>query len=324
MKCITFLAVLCSAAAALAGEVAFPALVKPREIRTVVADGKHNAFTAVVRWRGAYWLSFRKGPSHSYGEADLIVLRSPDGDSWSEHKRVNWLTDDRDPSLLATPTRLLLYDVAMEGSKLTSFVTFTDDGKTWSTPQPVCQQQYIFWKPIEHGGRFYATAHLKSHDGKERPVHLITSTDGIEWERISKIRGGNSESETTLHFASDEKMVAFLRQKHGSPQASILESAAPFEHWDERPCDVHLAGHSVYTFDGVTYLFSRTHHEKGTGTMVYVYEDGRLHPYCRIPSGGDCSYPSAVRIGEEMLVSYYSSHEGATNIYTARVPLRLK
>ena len=85
MKCVTFLAVLCFSAAALAGEVKSPALVEPRAVQTVVTDGKHNAFTAMVRWKGAYWLSFRKGPSHSYGEADLIVLRSTDGDSWSDH-----------------------------------------------------------------------------------------------------------------------------------------------------------------------------------------------------------------------------------------------
>jgi len=324
MNRITSLAVLFASTAALGGETKVPALVNPRAVRTVVSDGKHNAFTALVRWRDGYWLSFRKGPSHGYGKADLIVLRSTDGDHWAEHKRLNCLTDDRDPSFLATPERLFLYDVALEGTELTSFVTFTDDGKAWSTPRPVYQQQYIFWKPIEHGGPFYATAHLKSHNAKERNVHLITSTDGLAWKKISKIRGGNSESETTLHFASDKKIVAFLRQKHGSPQSSILESMAPFEHWTERPCGVHLAGHSVYTFAAVTYLFSRTRQDEKTGTMVYIYEDGRLHPYCRIPSGGDCSYPCAVPMGEEMLVSYYSSHEGTTDIYTARVPLRPK
>lgn len=32
----------------------------------------------------------------------------------------------------------------------------------------------------------------------------------------------------------------------------------------------------------------------------------------------------AVEVGDEMLVSYYSSHEGRTNVYLARVPLKLQ
>lgn len=56
--------------------------------------------------------------------------------------------------------------------------------------------------------------------------------------------------------------------------------------------------------------------------MNYIWDEGRLTPYCRRPSGGDCAYPEAVKVGDEMLVSYYPSHEGNTNIYLARVPLK--
>ena len=83
-----------------------------------------------------------------------------------------------------------------------------------------------------------------------------------------------------------------------------------------------LAGHCVYTLDGVTYLVSRSVEGKKTGTMIYTFDGRQLHPYCALPSGGDCSYPAVVRTGDTMLVSYYSSHEGPTNIYLARVPLK--
>jgi len=55
---------------------------------------------------------------------------------------------------------------------------------------------------------------------------------------------------------------------------------------------------------------------------VYTFADGELTPYCALPAGGDCAYPAAVQVGDEMFVSYYSSHEGSTNVYLARVPLR--
>lgn len=300
-------------------------LVKPLEVRTVVADGKHNAFTAFVRWKGDYWLAFRKAEAHNSGQGDLIVLRSSDAKNWTEALRLDVFPDDRDPQFLATENRLFLYDPALKSGELTSFVTYTDDGKSWSEPQPVYKPTYIFWKPIQRSGKFYATAHVKSRDGKARDVHLITSTDGIEWTQVSKMRGGNWESETTIHFLTDTRIVAFLRQKYGSPQASLLFADAPFAEWEQRPLEqMHFSGHDSYTFAGVNILVSRAFEEgrKNAHTMIYTFdEEINLTPYCRLPSGGDCSYPGVVRDGDELLVSYYSSHEGATNIYLARVPL---
>jgi len=247
-------------------------LVEPLEVRTVVADGKHNAFTALVRWKDTYWLSFRKAKSHGSGDGDLIVLRSTDAKNWNEALHLDVLPDDRDPQFLATENRLFLYDPALERGQLTSYVTYTDDGRTWSEPQPVYEPTYIFWKPVAHGGRFYATAHVKSRDGKARNVHLITSTDGLHWEKISQIRGGNWESETTIHFVSDDKLFAFLRQKYGSPQSSVLWSSAPFTEWHERPTPhLHFSGHAAYTFEGTHYFLSRTFESgrKNPGVMIY-------------------------------------------------------
>ena len=56
--------------------------------------------------------------------------------------------------------------------------------------------------------------------------------------------------------------------------------------------------------------------------MIYTYADGKLTPYCSLPGAGDCAYLEAVEDGDNMLVSYYSSHEGSTNIYLAVVPLK--
>ena len=300
-------------------------LVKPRSVRALVADGKHNAFTALAHWKDAYWLAFRKAQGHNSSDGVIVVLRSADAKDWAQELRLKVLADDRDPQILATPSRLFLYDPAMEGGTCASFVTYSDDGKTWSKPRPVYQPQFIFWKPIAHGGRFFATAHRKAEGndgGTVRESHLITSTDGLGWTKVSTIRAGNWESETTLHFESDTRLVAFLRQKYSTP-GFILESSAPFTAWTQRPAGIHLSGHSVATFEGTTYLFSRSMGPQGNGTMIYTWAGGQLQPYCALPSGGDCSYPGAVRIGhDEMLVSYYSSHEGSTNIYLARVPLK--
>ena len=316
--------VLCGAGVVRGDEV----LVEPTSLRKAYDDGRHNAFTALVRWQDAYWLSFRNADSHAYGEADLIVLRSPDGVKWTEAHRVNALPDDRDPQFLATEKRLFLYHSALLGADLTSFVSWTADGATWSKPQPVYEPRFIFWKPRVHGDHFLASAHRKGEGGdaaKIRQSHLITSTDGLKWEQISLISGGHFESETTIFPGPGDKLTAFLRIKYVVP-GLILESSPPYQEWARRPAGIHLSGHSVHAFRGTTYLFSRTMDDKGgnTGTMIYTYADGKPTPYCKLLSAGDCSYAEAVEVGDEMLVSYYSSHEGRANVYLARVPLKLK
>ena len=39
------------------------------------------------------------------------------------------------------------------------------------------------------------------------------------------------------------------------------------------------------------------------------YDDGKLVPYCLVPGGLDCASMTAVRVGDEMRVSYDASHE---------------
>jgi hypothetical protein len=301
-------------------------LVEPISVTKVYGDGRHNAFTALVRWKDQYWLAFRNADSHGYGEADIVLLRSSDAEEWTEARRFNILPDDRDPQFLATEDRLFLYIPALEGARLTTFVTFTGDGEAWSSPAPVYEPRFILWKPFREGDRFLATAHKKvegDDGGKERQVHLISSADGLAWQKLATIRAGTWESETTLLAESQGKLVAFIRTKYSVP-GHIMESQPPYTDWTERSAGVHLSGHSVHTFDGVTYLFSRTMNDDGSnqGTMIYTYQDGTLTPYCALPAAGDCSYPEAVQIGDRMLVSYYATLEGATNVYLARVPLK--
>ena len=302
-------------------------LVAPREIRTVRADGQHNAFTALARFHGQLWLAFRSAKDHNSGDGDIVILRSADGKSWSEAKRLSVVPDDRDPQFLATDKRLFLYDAAMTGPELVTYATFTDDGETWSPPQPVYEPRFIIWKPCEFGGKFYSAAHKKDEvsGGKGREVHFVVSDDGLAWRKISTIRAGNWESETTLHFAPTGRATAFLRQKYGSPPAAIFTAEPPYTDWKYRTPDVnHFSGHSVHTFRGVTYLFSRTmdYGKKTSGCMIYTFADDKLAPYCELPAGGDCAYAEAVEDGNDMLVSYYSSYEGKTNVYLAVVPLK--
>ena len=300
-------------------------LVKPPEVRQVFANGKHNAFTAMRRFKGELYLAFRAGDGHNSATADVLVLRSKDGKEWQQTFKFDVAKDDRDPQMVVTDQRLFLYVPAMNGKELTTWLMYTDDGQKWSDAVKIYEPQFILWKPCVHDGVFYSTAHKKDETsgGKGREVHFVKSADGINWEKVSTIRAGNWESETTLFFDDKHHATAFLRQKYGTPQAQVLEADPPYAEWKSRDAGVsHFSGHSVHTFKGVTYLLSRfLKSGKDYGAMIYTFADGKLTPYCEVPAGGDCAYLEAVEDGPNMLVSYYSTHEGSTNIYLAVVPL---
>ena len=48
---------------------------------------------------------------------------------------------------------------------------------------------------------------------------------------------------------------------------------------------------------------------------------GTLTEFLALPSGGDTSYPGLVLHEGVIWVSYYSSHEGKTSVYLAKVHL---
>jgi hypothetical protein len=50
-------------------------------------------------------------------------------------------------------------------------------------------------------------------------------------------------------------------------------------------------------------------------------ESAKLTELLKLPSGGDTSYAGLVMHDGSLWVSYYSSHEGKTNIYLAKVEL---
>jgi len=324
-----------------------PGLVQPLSVKRVVSNGRHNAFAAFAKWKNNYWLCFRSGTGHGSTDGDIVVLRSSDTKAWTEVMRQDVQGDDRDPQLLATPKRLFLYTNSRD-SGFRVFANHTDDGQHWSKPQPVYKNGFILWKPLTHGGKFYAAAHRPGPNNR-RHADLVTSTDGIDWKLASTIRAGQGESETTLHFLDGNRLVGFLRSQV-TVGGFLMESAPPYTKWTQRPAGHHLSGQSAYTFAGVTYMISRelrytppvppstlrvnVASRVSQATMVFTFQDGKLTPYCRLgPLQGnhDSSYATAVQVGNEMLVVYHrSAHEysGATRLkdaaelFLARVPLK--
>ena len=67
-------------------------------------------------------------------------------------------------------------------------------------------------------------------------------------------------------------------------------------------------------------------HDGGVRTSLCWIDpqSGKLAEFLKLPSGGDCSYAGLVFHTGLLWVSYYSSHEGRTAIYLAKIRLPRK
>ena len=322
--------------------------LKTIDASPVVADGWHNAFAALTAWNGRYWLAYRRGSGHTARDGVIVVSVSSDLLAWEEVALFQTGADDRDAQWVVFNGRLWLYFNSLRDGLFAIYASQTEDGKTWSEPERVYRDGFILWKPIERDGLLYAGAHRPGADA-ERGAELVCSSDGLAWSQISTLRAGRGESETTLSFAPNGDLTAFLRDQRQIGGA-ILESRPPYTEWAERSAGVHLSGHAAYTIEGVTYVFSRAFAcdppiesdaprsalpaEIDQGTIVYTYEEGVLVPYCLLGplhENHDASYATAiVRAGRMWAIFHRARHryEGtfrykdAADLLLAEVPLK--
>src|SRR5918996_1387713 len=83
--------------AAVSASAAEPEVVS---VRKIWDEGKHNAFTDLVRWRDKWYCTFREADAHVGGDGKLRVLESADGERWDPVALVaEQGIDLRDPKL---------------------------------------------------------------------------------------------------------------------------------------------------------------------------------------------------------------------------------
>ena len=70
--------------------------------------------------------------------------------------------------------------------------------------------------------------------------------------------------------------------------------------------------------DGSLWAAGRRYGEVPTTVLARMTRHS-YEPALILPSGGDCSYPGLVWYDDLLWISYYSSHEGKTSIYLAKV-----
>jgi hypothetical protein len=287
----------------------------------------HSAFTDLLRWREKWYCVFREAEGHVGGDGKLRVLESADGKSWQPVALIaEEGIDLRDPHLSITPDNRLMVVAGgsvYRGTKTLMGrqprVAFSKDGRTWTPTERVLSEGDWLWRVTWHEGRAYGVSY--GTDGKDWSLKLVRSSDGIKYEQITMLDIPGRPNETTLRFLPDGEMLALVRREGSNTFGWIGTSRAPYRDWKWQETKHRLGGPNFIRLpDGSLWASSRNY-PGGARTVVGRMTRDGYEPALTLPSGGDTSYAGLVWHEGLLWVSYYSSHEGKSSIYLAKVRL---
>lgn len=316
------------------------------KINRIWDSEKHCAFTSLTKFNGRYYVAFREGGGHIFEEngsarGRIRILESRNGRKW---KSVACLAkegyDLRDPSLSVTPDGRLL--VSTGGSiyvdkKLVGrdpMYSESLDGRNFSDPELIELNSTIatgedwLWKVDWKGDTGYGVVYSSLEEGSENQsiVFLVKTSDGIHYEDVAKIDVPGFPNEAAVHFLHDGRMLMLLRQESLDRQAIWGVSEQPYTDWKLTKTGFQAGGPNfIILGDSTVVAGSRSYMIPGAPKTMLLKGtlDGRFEQIAVLPSGGDTSYPGFLVVGDELWVSYYSTHQTRkAAVYLARIPLK--
>ena len=311
-------------------------------VKQIWSNGSHCAFTSIARFQGRYYCTFREGATHIFdsngkAEGKVRILASEDGEKWETVAFVGKEGFDlRDPKLSVTPEGKLMVTIGgsiyrnrkLEGC--VPHVMFSEDGTTFSTPQPMELDKKMhtghdwLWRVTWYDGVGYGISYSKASNN-EIKIHLMKTTDGVKYELVKSFNHDGYPNEATVRFLPDGRMAILLRRDGGDYHAMWGLSQAPYTDWEWKKLEFGLGGPDFIVLDddhlvagGRTFHIGSAAHT----TLFTGKNNGQFVDRIVLPSGGDNSYPGLLISGNELWVSYYSTHETKNaSIYLAKIPL---
>ncbi len=299
-------------------------------VRKIFSDGKHNAFTGLVRFEDRYFIAFRSAANHLSLDGAVRVIASPAADRWTvAHTASRNGEDLRDPKLAVFRGKLFVYFAARPETDLqhrTSMALVSHDGAEFGEPRILegVPDGYWLWHAAAHGEWIYGTAYRRRRASYH--VLLLRSADGLRWEKAAEfpLPGG----ETYLDFAADGSLWAFVRNNSPGHTAYVCQAEPPYDSFEPvEHFPTHIGGPMIKRLDGGCVLITRQWDPPGRRnlrTEIFWMADGaRPVSVTRLPSGGDTSYATWLDTApDRALVSYYSSHEHTMDVAPSDPPHR--
>ena len=316
---------------------ASPVKVEIVEVNKIWDKAPHNAFTDLVRWHDAFYCAFREGRGHVSTDGKIRILESKDADTWTSAALISLEGFDlRDAHLSVTPDgRLMLLGGAAPREKdnqsapTGTFVSFSKDGRQWTEPQIAIEPGRWLWCATWNQGKAYGISYTAGK-GAERYLDLLVSNDGIHYTpHVPRLLEQGYPTEVTLRFDSEDTCYALVRRdrRGDDPSSALLGiSRSDYKQWQWKDLGAQFNGFGGPNFiriPGGLWLAAGRMHDGGAHTAITYLdvENGAMTKLAKLPSGGDTSYPGMVWHNGMLYISYYSSHEGKTSIYLAKVKI---
>lgn len=295
--------------------------------------GQHNAFTDLCFAHQRFWLVFREASNHVSDDGVLILLTSSDGVHWALAVELSLAgVDLRDPKLAVMPDGRLMITCAgvlCEQPKRPhqSYLWFSADGWQWSPPHPSGRLGDWIWRSRFIDGQGYGVAY---HPAKQATTLYKLQDDNYQvWvdPLLSRdAHGVGYPNEHDLFPLPGHRMGCLLRRDADTGSAKLGSAAAPYRDWYWQDLGVRIGGPVVLPIkwrDDATWLLSAVRlYEPVRTALCWLQPDTPcLQEILSLPSAGDTSYAGLLQVGDRLLCSYYSSHEGKTAIYLAQCKL---
>jgi hypothetical protein len=297
-------------------------------VKKIWDGAPHSAFTDLKRFGGQWFCTFREADGHVRGNGRIRVLSSPDGERWESAALLSEEGIDlRDPKLSVTPdNRLMLVlggsvyeNKVLQGRQ--SRVAFSKDGHDWSVPQRVLTEGDWLWRVTWHKASAYGITYGHASTNEWR-LTLVGSPDGVDWRRLTQLPMSGHPNEATVRFLANDDCIALVRRESLDKEAWIGRSSPPYTNWLWHTAGMSVGGPNFLVLpDGAMVAAGRQSLPAGAKTFVGRMTLEAVQPDVILPSSGDCSYPGLVWQDGLLWMSYYSSHEGKTSIYLAKVRL---
>ncbi len=322
-----------SALIAAGAEFQFTAVVKAElvSVRKIWEHAPHNAFTDLIRYRNEWFCVFREGEAHVSPDGALRVIRSRDGVDWQSAALLVATNGDlRDAKITVAASGDLMLSGAValrQPATAThrSLAWFSKDGREWSEPAVIGDDNQWLWRTTWHTGTAYSIGYQTA--GTNKFARLYSSKDGRRFETlVPRLFEEGYPNETSIVFEPDGTALCLLR-RDGNPSSGQLGRArSPYTKWEWKDLGVKIGGpHMFRLADGRLVAAVRLYDGQVRTSLAWVdARTGKLTEFLKLPSGGDSSYAGLVMHTGLLWVSYYSSHEGKTSIYLAKVRLPLK
>ncbi|HYE21346.1 MAG TPA: sialidase family protein [Tepidisphaeraceae bacterium] len=340
---VAYLAAVFLTAVARTAGAADPAVaVPPAKVESVVKiwdQAKHNAFTDLIRHTDGTWLcTFREGSAHIPGiDGTIRVIASKEGGKWESRALLaEQGVDLRDSKICHTPDgRLMLvmggsyYDGAeptpnRKRTGMHTRVAFSSDGgTTWTPPAKIegVPDNVWLWRVTWHKGVGYGTVYGIARDAKgNREFAVYRTTDGLKYADPIDTKVPASGGEATIRFMPDDTMHVLFRGEGKTRSAFIGTSKAPYADWNWKDAGRAAQGPNFIRLADGRLVYAGRDFDPKAKTVLGVMTAETLAPLVTLPSGGDTSYPGLVEAEPNLVwMSYYSSHEGKSAIYLAKV-----